>query len=221
MNIIINLIFKENLLRRINMKDKKNIIIIVLSLLFIVLCILVKLDLLSNIDESVYKFITSNMNDTTTNIYKVITFFGSTIFMVGLCVLLLVLFIILKKNIYGYIISGTLIFSTIMNNVIKVIIRRERPIYMLVKETTFSFPSGHTMASVSMYGILIYLINKSNTNKKLKIILSIILGMIPLMVATSRIYLGAHYFSDILGAIMLATIVLLISIKYIKDKKII
>lgn len=203
------------------MKDKKNIIIIVLSLLFIVLCILVKLDLLSNIDESVYKFITSNMNDTTTNIYKVITFFGSTIFMVGLCVLLLVLFIILKKNIYGYIISGTLIFSTIMNNVIKVIIRRERPIYMLVKETTFSFPSGHTMASVSMYGILIYLINKSNTNKKLKIILSIILGMIPFMVATSRIYLGAHYFSDILGAIMLATIVLLISTKYIKDKKII
>lgn len=203
------------------MKDKKNIIIIVLSLLFIVLCILVKLDLLSNIDESVYKFITSNMNDTTTNIYKVITFFGSTIFMVGLCVLLLVLFIILKKNIYGYIISGTLIFSTIMNNVIKVIIRRERPIYMIVRETTFSFPSGHTMASVSMYGILIYLINKSNMNKKLKIILSIILGMIPLMVATSRIYLGAHYFSDILGAIMLATIVLLISTKYIKDKKII
>ena len=203
------------------MKDKKKIIIIVLSLLFIVLCILVKLDLLSNIDESVYKFITSNMNDTTTNIYKVITFFGSTIFMVGLCVLLLVLFIILKKNIYGYIISGTLIFSTIMNNVIKVIIRRERPIYMIVKETTFSFPSGHTMASVSMYGILIYLINKSNMNKKLKIILSIILGMIPFMVATSRIYLGAHYFSDILGAIMLATIVLLISSKYIKDKKII
>lgn len=203
------------------MKDKKNIIIIVLSLLFIVLCILVKLDLLSNIDESVYKFITSNMNDTTTNTYKVITFFGSTIFMVGLCVLLLVLFIILKKNIYGYIISGTLIFSTIMNNVIKVIIRRERPIYMIVRETTFSFPSGHTMASVSMYGILIYLINKSNMNKKLKIILSIILGMIPLMVATSRIYLGAHYFSDILGAIMLATIVLLISTKYIKDKKII
>lgn len=203
------------------MKDKKNIIIIVLSLLFVILCILVKLDLLSNIDESVYKFITSNMNDTTTNIYKVITFFGSTIFMVGLCVLLLVLFIILKKNIYGYIISGTLIFSTIMNNVIKVIIRRERPIYMIVRETTFSFPSGHTMASVSMYGILIYLINKSNMNKKLKIILSIILGMIPLMVATSRIYLGAHYFSDILGAIMLATIVLLISTKYIKDKKII
>lgn len=203
------------------MKDKKNIIIIVLSLLFVILCILVKLDLLSNIDESVYKFITSNMNDTTTNIYKVITFFGSTIFMVGLCVLLLVLFIIIKKNIYGYIISGTLIFSTIMNNVIKVIIRRERPIYMIVRETTFSFPSGHTMASVSMYGILIYLINKSNTNKKLKIILSIILGMIPLMVATSRIYLGAHYFSDILGAIMLATIVLLISTKYIKDKKII
>lgn len=203
------------------MKDKKNIIIFALSLLFIVLCILVKLDLLSNIDESVYKFITSNMNDTTTNIYKVITFFGSTIFMVGLCVLLFVLFIILKKNIYGYIISGTLIFSTIMNNVIKVIIRRERPIYMIVRETTFSFPSGHTMASVSMYGILIYLINKSNMNKKLKIILSIILGMIPLMVATSRIYLGAHYFSDILGAIMLATIVLLISTKYIKDKKII
>lgn len=203
------------------MKDKKNIIIIILSVLFIALCVLVKLDLLSNIDESVYKLITYNMNGTTTKIYKIITFFGSTKFMVGLCVLLLVLFIILKKNIYGYIISGTLIFSTIMNNVIKVIIRRERPIHMIVKETTFSFPSGHTMASVSMYGILIYLINKTNMNKKLKIVLSIILGLIPLMVATSRIYLGAHYFSDILGAIILSTIVLLITTKFIEDKKII
>lgn len=203
------------------MKDKKNIIIIILSVLFIALCVLVKLDLLSNIDESVYKLITYNMNGTTTKIYKIITFFGSTKFMVGLCVLLLVLFIILKKNIYGYIISGTLIFSTIMNNVIKVIIRRERPIHMIVRENTFSFPSGHTMASVSMYGILIYLINKSNMNKKLKIVLSIILGLIPLMVATSRIYLGAHYFSDILGAIILSTIVLFITIKFIEDKKII
>lgn len=203
------------------MNDKRNIIIIILSLLFIALCISVKLDLLSNIDETVYEFITSNKNDITTKIYKIITFFGSTTFIVGLCVLLLLLFIILKKNIYGYIISGTLIFSTIMNNAIKIIIRRKRPIYMIVKETTFSFPSGHTMASVSMYGILIYLISKSNINKKLKIILSIILSIIPLMVASSRIYLGAHYFSDIFGAVILSIIVLLIITKYIKDKKII
>ena len=202
------------------MKDKKNIIIIVLSLLFVILCILVKLDLLSNIDESVYKFITSNMNDTTTNIYKVITFFGSTIFMVGLCVLLLVLFIILKKNIYGYIICGTLIFSTIMNNVIKVIVKRERPIsWFLVEESGYSFPSGHAMASVCFYGLIIYLLYRSNIEKKYKIVIITFLTLLILLIALSRIYLGVHYASDVIGGVVIALIYLVIYVTIV-DRKI-
>ena len=74
------------------------------------------------------------------------------------------------------------------------------------------------MASVTMYGILIYLINKSNLDKRLKIIFSIILGIIPILVMLSRIYLGAHYASDVIGACILSTTLLLIETMIVEKK---
>lgn len=200
------------------MKNKKRIII-GLSILFIFLTILVKMNLVEGIDTFFYNLITFDINDISTNFYKYITFLGSTKFIIFLCIFFLILFIILKRTNSGLIIVGTVIISTIVNNLLKIIIRRERPLVLkFVHEKSFSFPSGHTMAAVTMYGILIYIILKSNMNKKLKITLSIILGMIPILVALSRVYLGAHFISDVVGAIIMSVILLLIETYYI-DKK--
>lgn len=200
------------------MKNKKYIIIS-LSILFVILSILVMLDLTVGIDDFVYNLITFKQNNIITNIYKSITFLGSTTFIILLCIVFLIMFIILKKKNTGIIISVVLIISTIVNNILKIIFRRSRPeVLALVVEDSFSFPSGHTMASVSMYGILIYIILKSNLNKKLKIILSIILGLLPLLVGLSRVYLGAHFITDIIGAFIISSILLLIEINII-DKK--
>lgn len=197
---------------------KNKIIAFGLFILFILLGVLVKLDLLVTIDNLMYKIITIRMNDYITYFYKFITFLGSTEFIIFLCVFFLILFFILKKQKTGVIIPSVLLFSTIVNSIIKILFGRSRPdVLKLVLEESYSFPSGHTMAAVSMYGILIYIVNKSNINKKLKIILSIILGIIPLLVALSRVYLGAHYITDVIGAIILATGILLIEI-YIIDK---
>lgn len=205
------------------MKKNKNIIIIsILSILFIVLSILVYFNLTISFDNTIYHLITINMNNILTSIYKVITFFGSTLFIISLCIFFLILFIILKKKNYGFIISGVLIISTIFNNLVKIIICRERPdVLKLVIEGTYSYPSGHTMASVSMYGILMYLILKSNINKKLKIVLTTILGILPILVGMSRIYLGAHFVTDVIGGFLLAITLLLIEINIIDKKKLI
>ena len=197
---------------------KNKIIIFALLISFIILGILVKLDLLVTIDNFMYKIITIKMNDYITYFYKFITFLGSTEFIIFLCVFFLILFIILKKQKTAVIIPIVLIISTVLNSVIKIIFGRARPdVLKLVLEESYSFPSGHTMAAVSMYGILSYIVLKSNMNKKLKIILSSILGLIPIMVAFSRVYLGAHYITDVIGAIILATCILLSEI-YIIDK---
>lgn len=201
------------------MKNKRMIIIFVLSILFILLSLSIVFNLTTSFDTIIYNLITFKMNNLITSIYKVITFFGSTLFIVLLCVFFLILFIILKKKNYGLIITSVLVISTILNNLIKVIICRERPdVLKLVVENTFSYPSGHTMASVSMYGILMYLVLKSNMNKKLKITLSIILGILPIIIGMSRIYLGAHFATDIIGGFILSIILLLIE-TYIIDKK--
>lgn len=201
------------------MKNKNNILIIILGLVFILLSVFIKLDLTISFDNAIYELLTFNMSNLVTNFYKVITLLGSTEFIIFLCIFFLILFIILKKKNYGLLICCVLIISTIMNNLLKIIFARERPdVIKLVIEDSYSFPSGHTMAAVSMYGILMYLVIKSNMNKRLKILLSIILGIIPVLVALSRVYLGAHYITDIMGAFLVSIILLLIEI-YIIDKK--
>lgn len=200
------------------MKNRKWIIII-LTIVFILLSLFVCLNLIKPFDTFMYNIITFKMNDLITSIYKCITFLGSTLFIILLCVLFLIIFVVLKKKNYGLIISGVLIISTIFNNVLKVIFCRERPdVLKLVFEDSYSFPSGHTMASVSMYGILIYILIKSNINKKLKVILISILSILPILVGLSRVYLGAHYISDIIGGFLVSIILLLIE-TYIIDKK--
>lgn len=170
-------------------------------------------------DSTIYNLVTFNMSDTVTTIYKVITFFGSTVFIVSLVIFFLV---ILFKNKRGIIIAICLIVSTILNNVIKVIIKRERPLdLMLVEESTYSFPSGHTMASVSLYGLLIYLIWQTKWHKNIKILLTSFLSILIIAIGLSRIYLGAHYASDVIGSVIVSTIWLIILIDFIKNKKLI
>ena len=54
--------------------------------------------------------------------------------------------------------------------------------------------------------------------KKYKIILSVIIGIIPILVMLSRIYLGAHFASDVIGACILSTIILLVATNIIEKR---
>lgn len=199
------------------MKNKKYYIPFTLLVLFIINSILVINNKYVSIDDSVHNFIIRFSSEMTTTFMKIFTFLGSTPFITGLCVLVFVILLYKKQKEYAYKCAGILVISTLINNIVKVIVRRPRPEYIAVVENTFSYPSGHTMASVTLYGFLIYFILKSKISKTYKIVFSIVLGIIPVLVGISRIYLGAHYFSDVFGGTLLS-IMLLSSIDIIYDK---
>lgn len=199
------------------MKNKKYYIPFTLLVLFIINSILVINNKYVSIDDSVHNFVMKFYSEMTTKFMKIFTFLGSTPFITLLCVLVFVILLYKKQKEYAYKCAGILVISTLINNIVKVIVRRPRPEYITVVENTFSYPSGHTMASVTLYGFLIYFILKSKISKTYKIVFSIILGIIPLLVGISRIYLGAHYFSDVFGGALLS-IMLLSSIDIIYDK---
>ena len=150
-----------------------------------------------------YKIISTFLiSDFTTPIAKFITNFGGAIFLI---ILTITLFILIKNKKIGLSIILNLIVITGLNQILKYILQRPRPTeYRLIEETGFSFPSGHSMVSMAFYGYLIYLIYKYVKNKYLKWISIVLLSTLICSIGISRIYLGVHYTSDVLGGFLIS-----------------
>lgn len=90
----------------------------------------------------------------------------------------------------------------LLNRLLKYVFHRPRPQFddPILALTSYSFPSGHTMTATVLYGVLAaYLINKTeNFGERMLVILAA--SILIALVGFSRIYLGAHYLSDVLGA---------------------
>jgi len=197
---------------------KRKYLIIVCILVFFIFLGLYLVDSVKGIDDLIYSFIINIKSDYMTNIMKFITFFGSTKFIIFLMIIFLILG--LKKNKIFNIINVIIIGDVILNNLVKILVRRDRPeLINLIHETSFSFPSGHTMVSVTLYGFIIYLISKSKLSKKIKCLFISLLTLLITLIVTSRIYLGVHYFSDCMAGIALALAYLLLCIEILERKK--
>ena len=200
--------------------NKKTILIIILSILFIILFILIKNNQIESFDISIYNLIAANINDNLTSFFKIMTFLGEGVSIASYCIIALIVTYILKRKNIGLIIAGCVTFNSLFSEIIKRIIQRPRPeILRLINESSYSFPSSHTLASVSLCGILIYIIYRSDLNKSVKAISTIILTLFPILIGISRIYLGVHNASDVLGGAILAVILLLIEISIIEKKE--
>lgn len=173
----------------------------------------------SSFDSAISLFFSVHNNMILTNIFKIISFICSPKFMIILNVLLFI-FIIVKKKYKLSIIVLSSISSVIFNNLVKIIVRRERPDYLrMVVEKSYSFPSGHTMISVLFFGSIIYLVNKYNLKHKRLITFS--LSTFILLVGISRIYLGVHYLTDVVGGYLLGIVVLFFIIHILERKKLV
>lgn len=160
-----------------------------------------------------YKFISTYLiNDSLTPIIKIITWFGSATCLLPLTLILL---IAIKDKKTGLQIGANLIIITILNQMLKFILQRPRPIeFKIINETGYSFPSGHSMISMAFYGYIIYLIYNNIKNKYLKTALISILSLLIVMIGISRIYLGVHYTSDVCAGFLVSISYLIIYINF-------
>ena len=148
-----------------------------------------------------------------TPIAQFITNLGGAIFLVVLTILL---FILIKNKKIGLSIFSNFVIITILNQLLKRILQRPRPTeYRIIEETGYSFPSGHSMVSMAFYGYLIYLIYKYVKNKYIKWTFIVLLSALICSIGISRIYLGVHYTSDVLGGFLISISYLIIYISAI------
>jgi len=192
-------------------KDIKMIIIWICAFLFIGLTVMVFTGIMHSVDDGVQAFILHIRNSKLTNVFTVITNIGGAYALLSISVLLL---LIKRDKKISLMIAINLAMVFITSQIFKFIFRRSRPAEIfLVNATGYSYPSGHMMVSSAFYFYILYLINKKVKNKIIKAIIFIFTVLLVFLIGFSRIYLGVHYTTDIIGGLILAILYLMIYIK--------
>ena len=118
-----------------------------------------------------------------------------------------------------YVLGGLYAAVIILYALFEKVIINYRPIIMPdCEEPEASFPSSHTMLICVVMGSAIMLLNKYIENEKLRVVLQIICGAILVVTVVGRLLSGAHWFTDIIGGILIS-ITLLAVFSAIKDGK--
>lgn len=208
---------KQSLKRKIMLTIRKNLPWLVLLICMVAFFAIIE-DVLENeiwiFDDVVYKTVSNIISNPATSIFMVVTNLGGAIGIITITILILVFE---RKKQYKFYIIFNLVMVTIANQIIKYIVQRPRPIeHRIIDQFGYSFPSGHSMVSMAFYGFLIYLIYKRVKNKYLKWGLCTILSFLILLIGISRIYLGVHYASDVIGGFCLSMAYLIAYIKMIE-----
>ncbi|MGE5377575.1 MAG: phosphatase PAP2 family protein [Bacteroidota bacterium] len=107
-------------------------------------------------------------------------------------------------------------FPALINVIVKDYIRRPRPgidlVHVFKVLNSYSFPSGHVMFYVGFYGFLWFLVYSLLKRSWMRTSILIFLGLLIVLVGPSRVYLGQHWPSDVLGAYLLGALCLVIEI---------
>jgi undecaprenyl-diphosphatase len=132
----------------------------ILSVLCLVLFLLLAntydSDFVKYFDMQIIKSIQGLDQPILTSIMKFFSYIGDTLQVVIISIIILViLYKVFHQRVELFLFAIVLIGSTIFNMLLKVFFQRERPnFYRMVIEESFSFPSGHSMEALSLYGII-------------------------------------------------------------------
>ena len=197
-------------------KYLKWIICLISLIIFVILSILVLTKKDIYLDSFVYNFLSKYISDDLTNIVKNLTHLGSAFVVILITLLVLIFF---KNKKYGIFMFINLILITMFQYALKFAFTRNRPLDInLIEQGGYSFPSGHSLTAMAFYGFIIYLIYTSKLHKRSKYIYITLFSILILIIGLSRIYLGVHFFTDVLGAFSFSLSFLIIYTHFIKER---
>ncbi len=154
-------------------------------------------------DERVAFWFHQHATPALTQVMRVVTFFGS-VGLVAVASSCIVIFLIVRKRWYQVLLLTLAVGGgSLLNILLKHFFHRQRPMLEnpLLTLTSFGFPSGHTMGSTLFYGTLAVFVAQSVKSWRWRVLAFWIAALVVVLIGFSRIYLGAHYLTDVVGAI--------------------
>ncbi|TAL13162.1 MAG: phosphatase PAP2 family protein [Frankiales bacterium] len=160
------------------------------------------------LDRPVLSFLANRRDDEATVIARAVTFLGGVPFVVVLT-LALVAYLWSRRRRAALVLAASVFGSGAITGAIKLLVARDRPALPLAidgAERGFSFPSGHSLSSLALYGALSYLAVQYLPTWRSRVYVVAGLLTTAVAVAFSRLYLGYHWVSDVLGSWTLAVL---------------
>lgn len=182
--------------------------VLIIPFLLLAFASLMEWGWLGTLDSEIGMDIIEDRNPILTVFFRGITVLGgwmfSILFVAGVALLLLVLF---KRWDMALWYSLTVALgSGVLNQFVKFIFQRPRPeIEHLVEQGGYSFPSGHSMGTVIMFGAVVFLVVRLAKNRTIKWAALAVAALLIFLVGLSRIYLGVHFPTDVIGGYSLGT----------------
>lgn len=203
------------------MKSKNKLLIgiwIVLFAIFILLSINVVNGNLQNFNASVYLQVEKLINPLLTSVMIGISNIGE--WFIYLPIALLFLIIPKSRLKIGVPVILTLSASAALNVTLKHMFLIERPdIHRLINETGYGFPSGHAMNGTVFIGLCAYLFIRYTYKRPLKVAVVTTSTVFMLCMGFSRIYLGVHTLTDVMGGYLAGLILTIFSILILQNKQ--
>jgi undecaprenyl-diphosphatase len=137
-------------------------------------------------------------NDTLTSFFKIVTYAGNVAFLALFTVAVAAYFVRRAKLNEAVFVLVSALGIEIVNAVLKLLFHRQRPEFAYVHLDTYSFPSGHATGATAIYGVVIYLLVRDRVTST-RIMAAVGFAALIVLVAFSRLYLEAHYLSDVLA----------------------
>lgn len=186
-------------------------------LLFVILGYVVKFhpNYLKGFDWPIQTILRGDLPDSLTFFFSNVTSLINIPVIITWVVVLVGLFLYKKWWSEAILLAGNLALTGILVALLKNVYQRPRPtIQHLVVESGFSFSSGHALASTLVVGALVIIVSQRVKNRHLRHLLQVLLMVFILTIMTSRVYLGVHYPTDVLGSFLLGLGILHVEFPY-------
>ena len=173
-------------------------------LAFFVLVTAVKVNVLEPFDEAAETWVQQQITPVHTALMLLLTELGSTAVMVVLTASVAAVLVLRRSDYWLARLGLTVPGCMLLNEVLKYLFHRSRPFlaHPLVKLETYSFPSGHAVSATVFYGFLAILLCSSVPSKVGRVVIRLGAMALILAVGFSRVYLGVHYPTDVLGGMI-------------------
>jgi undecaprenyl-diphosphatase len=135
---------------------------------------------------------------------RVITVLGAVPTILGMAIIVAICFAYAKRTDALVVWLAALVGTGMTIGILKVLVHRARPAMAVpgLGDAVWSFPSGHAALATVTYGLLAYVAIRETRRRAVHLLLGVTCGVLILAIAGSRIVLGMHDLSDVVGGLV-------------------